>query len=241
MKKFKMILVLVGLFVSVSGCGQSAEHVLVDKIGSEYLKWDAEGLTYSQAIGLIGTYLADATPENLAAAEAEVEKQKEHFQEEINLFQLPEVSEELKEALEKNELTEEDYLSLYQTWLGELQRFVNNLRCYQSYIELEKVSDMQREDLRALYESDLRVMDYTARFHYVSLNFFWAELDQRQLEYAEETYLSETERYSFEDLGWSNDREELELKLEVYLNRIEEEVENNTERLGEMTKEIYGY
>lgn len=240
-KELKKLLMIIILLIGVSGCGRQADSLLADTICSEFQEWNEESLIYSETVALVGIYLDDDTVENLSNMETELKQQEEHFQEKIDSFQVPDVTEELEKELRKHDLTKEDYLSLYDVWLDDLCNFVGRLELYQNYVEREKTSNMQREELRALYESDIRMMDYTARFEYVSLNYFLAELNDSQMEYVRETYLAEMEWYSFEDMGWSADRDELELRMEVYLNRIMEESKIWAEKSGRALEEIYGY
>lgn len=213
--------------------------LFIDTVGSVFLAQDAASVRYEGALDQVKAYIEEDTAENMALAEEALQNEIEYFVGCIEDYENPDISAELEKELEENGLLAEDYRALCDTGLEDINQYIQYLGYLQEYLEMEKETDIVHDDFVFLYECDVRLQDLSRRFGCVSVNYFFAELEEEQLEYLQDTVLADLESFSFDDIGWSSDRSELELKLEVYLSQIENQLTDIAVNIGAGMEAIY--
>ncbi len=211
--------------------------LLVDRFSEVFLPQDADSTAYDEVLEQIRRYLDDRTLGNLMDARDAVDGQIEAFTSLSKAYESPVIDEEFARVLRKFEIEPEEFRIQADTRVGELLSYVDSLNIFKIFLD---DSDADRETFRFIFNQSVDVQEYSRRFNFYGINYYFAPLKGEQLEYARDVVVSRLSSFYFEDMAWETDRDVIEAKGNAFLTRLEEERDRISAEIGREQKMLDG-
>ena len=228
--------------VILSGCQkkQSDDYkIIVDNFKEIVFFQDENSAAYDQVLEQAEAYIKDSTEENLAAAREAVQEQIGLFTETCDTYEIPPMDEEFLELLDKYGIDAVEYKVVAEIERANLSSYIDSLTVLKFYLDAETEGDLLRKTLESVYEQDVAIQEYTRRFNYCQINYFFAEWDEESTAYVKETIMPGLKSFWFDDIMWETDKKTIEDKAMIYTNKMAEELDKLMDDIGRQQEELY--
>lgn len=232
------LLIVLLTAISICACSSKTDNdykLLVDRFSEIFLPQDLDSAAYDEVLQLVGRYLNERNLGHLMDAREAVDDQIEAFTSLSMAYESPVVDEEFTKVLRKFEIEPEEFCIQADMRVGELLSYVESLNILKLFLDN---SDTDRVTFEFIYTQSVNVQEYSRRFNYYGINYYFAGLEGQQLEYAREKVMSQLSSFYFEDMAWETDRDVIEAKGNSFLSRLEEERDKISGEIGRQQKKL---
>lgn len=245
MSKIKVLMMAITamfLTISLASCGQSSQsgdyERLVDGFGEIFLLQDGDSAAFDEALAAVGRFLEDDTLLNLKDAENAVEACLEQFSQISSTYESPATDAAFDNILKAYGIEPEEFRIEADMRVSSALQYMDSLNMLAVYLDYENRNTLGRDAFVFLYEQTVRIQEYSRRFSYYGINYYFAGLEGTALDYAREQVITQLRSFYFEDLAWETDRDVIEAKGLAYLNQMEAEQEKVSEEIGRQQKKL---
>ncbi|RGZ01897.1 hypothetical protein [Clostridium sp. AM58-1XD] len=226
----------------VCGCQktQSEDYqLIVDHFKEMVIQQDEDSAAFDQVLETTGVYIKDSTEDHLKEAREAVQKQIDAFSEESESYEVMEMDDDFLKLLDEYGIDAAEYKVVAEMGNVELSSYIDSLTVLKYYLDAETEGDLLRETLEFIYEQDVAIQEYTRRFYFCQINYFFAEWDEELTAYVKDTIMTDLKSFWFDDMKWETDKKTIEDKAMIYTNQIAEELDKLMDDIGRHQEELY--
>lgn len=237
-----LAIVAILLIISLASCGKSSQsgdyQRLVDGFGEIFLLQDADSAAFDEALAAVGRFLEDDTLSNLMDADNAVQSCLDRFSEISSTYESPGTDPAFDKILKAYGIEPEEFVIEADMRVSNALEYMNSLNMLAIYLDYENRNTLGRDAFVFLYEQTVRIQEYSRRFSFYGINYYFAGLDGTALDYARAQVITQLKSFYFDDLAWETDRDVIESKGLAYLNQMESEKEKVSEEIGRQRKKL---
>lgn len=249
--RIKCGIVIVSMIFSalvLGGCGpkQPWETVgvsedfygVTEDFAPRYLELDQDGQQYDQALDAVEAYLAGESSRDEAIAA--LEQAVLYMETELKGWENVALDETLTSQLQAVDISPAEYESFANSRPANLQSQQTDLLSLLYYLDYAEEDPTSRENLSWSLDKDQKVQDSIRGYYYYGcLNYWFPDADDAELEYLETKVIDKLHAYIPEDPVWCGTREDAEEQVMLYLDQVEEVLNQFADHVGQQQKNLY--
>lgn len=250
MKKFRNIalaaLLCVGLFLT--GCGEKQPwemagvsesfYFVVEDFAQKYLELDQDGSQYDQALDAVEAYLAGEKTQKEALSD--LQKVADYFETELTSWETVTLNEKLKDQLRDIDISPAEYEMFSNYRVTDLQQKQTDLFLLMIALQQAEEDESFHEDLVEMFAREQTIQDSDrGSYFYGSFNYWFPAVNDTELNYLHTKITDQLHAYLPENAVWYTTREEAENEAMRYMDRLEEQLDQLSEQMGQNLKELY--
>ena len=217
------VLTVVLIIGGITGCGLigggkdlEERKAIIDDYAAILLLQDQDSARFDEG-------LADnRTAEQKEAAEALLEELIQQLQADSSECEPYEPSEELKQMLENQGISLEEYQMNADSRYIYLQGFIQELAYLQEFLKYADKGDIFMEDLERVCYMMTEEQKYICAYSYTGVNYWFAGWGEKEVEYVRQQVLDKLTSFSAQDAQWLDNRGAVEARMNTYLDSVED-------------------
>lgn len=226
-KRFLALLAGILLLAQISGCkagdkkDREEQMAVIDDYGEIMLLQDEDSARFDHALESVKVYVEEPGPEHREEARKVLEEaigQMEEDRESGVPYELPK---ELGQLLENQGISGAEYKINADTRYQYLDGYLEDLGHLLLYIDYSEANEEFMEDLEFSYSCIAEHQKQARAFNYTGVNYWFAPWEGQEA-YVKEQVLDRFVSFKAEDFHWEKSREEVENRMNLYLDRIEQ-------------------
>ncbi|MCR1843159.1 hypothetical protein [Murimonas intestini] len=218
-----MIIFILCLAV-LSGCGkadQETSEKMMDDFGSIIGASDELSAHFDTALTAVEEYIASPSEEGRKKASDSCSEAQKQLETAAGISY--EMSDEVKDCLEKKGISAADFMVPYQTLASEKdgwQDFLTNISYYlDDYIpSMGEIPD----ELKQICRLDREYFEENTKFMYYGINSLFAGISDEEMEYLDKNVLAALRCFQPSDVQWEKTSEGADQKMEACMQQMEE-------------------
>lgn len=249
--KVKCGLAIVSVAVSalvLCGCGPKQPwetagvsedfYLVTEDFAPRYLELDQDGQQYDQALDAVEAYLARESSQDEAAAS--VEQAVLYIETELEDWEDAALDEALTGRLQAVDISPVEYEAFANSRPTNLQSQQVDLLSLLYYLDYAEENPTSRENLSWSLDKDQKVQDSTRGYYYYGcLNYWFPGADDAEMAYLETQVIDKLGAYIPEDPTWCSTREDAEEQVMLYLDQVEEILNQFADHVGQQQNDLY--
>lgn len=213
-------------------------YLVTEDFAPRYLELDQDGRQYDQALDAVEAYLAGESSRDEAAAS--VEQAVLYIETELEGWEDAALDEALTGRLQAVDISPAEYESFANSRPTNLQSQQVDLLSLLYYLDYAEEDPTSRENLSWSLDKDQKVQDSTRGYYYYGcLNYWFPGADDAELGYLESKVMDKLHAYIPEDPAWCSTREDAEEQVMLYLDQVEEILNQFADHVGQQQKDLY--
>lgn len=243
MKKRMGLIVAAALLLA--GCknkeqvGKEDYEIIVDDYAKILLLQDSDSADYDRALEAVGSYLKEPDEETLKTARSFVQETVSQMEETSSEITSYEITEDFSDLLKEHGIEPEEYMMNADARPEELADYISTLQTLEEYLGYEETDDLTRSDLSEQYEMAVRVQEIMKNYNYCGINYWFAGWEEEAVSYVKQQVQDKLASFYAGQEAWQDDRDAVEQRMMIYLNELEELLEEWADRIGERQDEQY--
>lgn len=212
---------------------------VADEFSRLYLAFDEDGYGFDQALEAVNGYLEGKTPQKETVSL--LEKTLKTYEEEAKGLEEFVLSDALAKKLSVCGISAEEYKAFGNSRKNELYNHIVGISTMLEYLESAEELQESYEDLRFFTSSNAAQQDCMRGYYYYGcFNYWFVHANEAEKAYLGEQVTSRIKAYLPEDPVWYQDQEEVEERVMLYLDELEEINGQTAKHVGQAQEELYG-
>ena len=250
MKKYgkSFLVTLLCAVLLLVGCGKKQPwettgvsesfYFVVEDFAQRYLALDRDGSQYDQALDTVEAYLAgEKKPEE---AFSDLQKVADYFETELTSWETVTLDEKLKDQLRDIDISPAEYEMFSNYRVTDLQQRQTDLSFLMDTFQQAVEDESFRQDLTITLAREQAIQDsFRGYYYYGSFNYWFPEADDTELHYLHTKITDQLHAYLPENAVWYTTREEAENEAMGCMDRLEMQLDQLSEKVGQDQKELY--
>lgn len=249
--KIKYGTAIASVFFSIllmSGCGPKQPwetagvsedfYEVTEDFAQRYLELDQDGYQYDQALEAVDAYL---TGENSQDEALSLLKETIHyFETELAGWETVSLDETLVKHLQAIDISPAEYEAFVNSRPNDLQ--TQQMDLFSLMYDLQYVGEdkVSQENLSWSLSKNQTIQDSMRGYYYYGcLNYWFPGADDAERAYLEDKVISQLHAYIPEDPGWYTTREDTEAQVMLYLDEVEEVLNQFADYVGQQQNDLY--
>lgn len=242
------ILVLSFAMLFLIGCGQKQPweaagiseefYAVTGDFAQRYLEFDQDGRQYDQALESVEAYLAGEKTQTDAISALEIAI--DYFETELNGWENVSLDEVLTQQLQAVNISPAEYEAFANSRPSNLQTQKTDLSSLMYYLQYAEEDEGSVENLVWTVSKDQEIQNSMRGYYYYGcLNYWFPDVDGAEKDYLEIQVIDKVVSYIPEDPIWCSTREAAEEKVMLYLDEVEDVLNEFAEHIGQQQSLLY--
>lgn len=235
-----------GAVIALSACGsgnrkKEAENrkTIVDDYAQIMMLQDQDSQAYDQVLEGIGGYLERPDGDKQEQLLEQMENTIQDMEELTDSYTPYQVDQEFAKLLDENGISSAEYEMNANGRYQMLAMYAQDLTILEFYVETADYDEIAMDELKEVHNEYVENQKDLRGYHYTGVNYWFAGWEAEDVEYVKEQVLKKFLSFSAENPVWETERDAVEVRMNTYLNRIEERLNQTAERLGEKQERLY--
>lgn len=213
-------------------------YLVTEDFAPRYLELDQDGQRYDQALEAVEAYLAGESSQDEAIAS--LEQAVLYIETELEDWENVALDEALTSRLQAVDISPSEYESFANSRPTNLQSQQADLLSLLYYLEYAEEDPTSRENLGWSLDKDQKVQDSSRGYYYYGcLNYWFPGADDAERAYLEAEVIDKLRSYIPEDPLWCSTREDAEEQVMMYLDEMEEVLNQLADHVGQQQNDLY--
>lgn len=238
---------LAGIWLAVAlgtvGCAKDKADEDYKKVVDDYAKIilsaDEDSAKFDKALKSAGAYLEQPGPETLEKTRKEIQESIREMEETKNSLESYTMDEDFSKLLTKTGIDPEEYLMNADSRGLDMDNYILDMNILDQYLALEEISDMSREAFEVQYQGMVDSQEIMREYSYCTVNYWFAEQGEDVEKYVKEQVLDKLTSFQAENPVWDTDRDAVERRMSMYMDKWEEVAGALAEHVGESQEKLY--
>lgn len=213
---------IVGCAPADSGKDWEEREAIIDDYAAILLLQDQDSARFDEALAAVNAYLENTTAGQKEETKALLDKIMQQLQDDSSGYEPYEPSEELKQMLENQGISLEEYQINADSRYIYLQGFIQDLVYLQEYLDYADEGGSSMEDLERVCYLMTEEQKYIRGYSYTGVNYWFAGWGEKEVEYIRHQVLDKFTSFFAEDAQWLDSRDAVEARMNTYLDSVEE-------------------
>lgn len=245
-KKAAVFGMLGGAVIALSACGsgnrkKEAEDrkTIVDDYAQIMMLQDQDSQAYDQVLEEIGAYLEQPDSDKQEKLLELMENTIQDMEKLTDSYVPYQADQEFAKLLDENGISSAEYEMNANGRYQMLAMYIQDLTFLEFYVESADYDEIAMNELDEAYKEYVENQKDMQGYNYTGVNYWFAGWEAEDVEYVKEQVLKRFLSFSVENPVWETERDAVEVRMNTYLNRIEERLDQSAERLGEKQERLY--
>ncbi len=220
---------------------QGEEGQIIEDFKEIIMAQDEDSALYDQVLMAAGEYAEKRDEESLLKAKACMEETIGQFEARIEECQNSayEMEPSFRELLMDYGINPEEYQMHADLRASYLVGYQDSTSLLLSILERGESGAQIEALFEQLYLQDAAVQEYMRKSHFYEINYFFCEWEEEAVESLEQEVLSKLQSFTAQGQPWETKKEAVEQKMTVYLEELEDVVEQLSGKIGEEQEKLY--
>lgn len=221
--------------------GKGEEELIIEEFGKIILQQDKDSLLYDQVLKIVGTYIKNQDKDSFLATKTYLEEAIGQFEERIEecITSRYEMTQSFRELLMEYQIEPEEYQMHADLRSSYLVSYQDSTSLLLSILEAQENEYRTEELFEKIYEQNVAVQECMRKSHFYEINYFFCEWEEDAIEQLEEEVISKLQSFTAQGQPWETKKEVIEQKISIYLEKLEDVVEQLSEEIGEEQEKLY--
>lgn len=212
---------------------------VADEFSRLYLAFDEDGYGFDQALEAVNAYLEGKMPQKEIVSA--LEKTLKAYEEEAEGLEEFVLSDALAKKLSTCGISVEEFKAFGNSRKNALYNLIVDISVMLEYLESAEEFQESYGDLQFITSSNVAQQDcMRGYYYYACFNYWFVHANEAEKAYLDEQVTSRIKAYLPEDPVWYQDQEEVEERVMLYIDKLEEVDGQMANYLGQSREELYG-